>query len=92
MTVTVTNGYNRILRGLNSGKTESPRHITFTALKSNFHIGNWGNDTRCPGIPLDPEVLEEREKFHVDWVEIEFKNDTGKLHSSPVPPRNRLEP
>jgi hypothetical protein len=78
----VTNRYNRIHRGLNSRNHESPCHITFTALQGNFYIGNWSNDKRCPGIPLDPEILKEREKFHVDWVEIEFKNDTGKSHFS----------
>ncbi len=74
----MTNRYNKIHRGLNAKKTESPRCVTFTAHLSNFYIGNLGDDKRCPGIPLDPEELEAKENTHVDWVEIEFKSDICK--------------
>lgn len=43
-----------------------------------FEIGNWSGEKHCPGIPLDPEVLEERENVHVNWVELEFGGDKGK--------------
>ena len=53
-------------------------HVTFQAgMGANFKIGNFPSQKDCPGIPLDPETLAEREKFHVDWVDLEFKNPNG---------------
>ena len=74
----VTNRFNRTHLGQKANKNFSPNHIAFTAVQGNFYIGNWTGEKHCPGIPIFPEVLEERESVHVDWVELEFEGDSGK--------------
>ncbi|KAH8812192.1 kinase-like domain-containing protein [Xylogone sp. PMI_703] len=73
LTINLTNRYNRIDIGLDPKKNKSSLCITFRAVNSNFRIGNWIDDS-CPGIPLDPELMQERESHQVDWVEIHFKD------------------
>jgi hypothetical protein len=84
----VTTRYNRIPLGLDSGNHEPPCQITFTAFQDNFQIGNFGSDKHYPGISLDPEMLKEREKLHVDWVEIEFKNNIVARLLGKIPVRS----
>jgi hypothetical protein len=75
--LTVTNLYNAAqIRRTFKGYT-SDCHVTFKAVGGNFFIGNFASDKRDPGIPLDPEVLSHRENYHVDWVELEFKDLGG---------------
>ncbi len=63
----------------------SQLHITFRAARSaNFHIGNFPSQRDCPGIPLDPKTLAARETLHVNWVELEFKNNNGMHPESPL--------
>jgi hypothetical protein len=36
-------------------------------------------DGGCPGIPVDPEVLKQKETFKMEYVEIEFASKDGKM-------------
>ncbi|KAE9377481.1 kinase-like protein [Stipitochalara longipes BDJ] len=72
--VAVTNGYNAAqVRRTCKGYT-SNCCITFKAVGGNFFVGNFTSEKGNPGIPLDPDVFAQREKHHVDWVELEFKD------------------
>lgn len=66
----------------NANRHISSCHVTFTAQQGNFFAGNWTSDKHCPGIPLNPEVLADREDFHVDWVELEFRDSNGTYFSA----------
>jgi hypothetical protein len=44
-------------------------------------MGNFVTVNDYPGIPLEPELLEEAENFEANWVEIEFQTPKG---SSPI--------
>ncbi len=60
-------------------------HITFKAARgANFCIGNFPSQRDCPGIPLDPKTLAARETLHVDWVDLEFKNENGMRPGPPL--------
>jgi len=84
MAVVVTNGYNIAEVGRTCEGHTSKCHITFKAVGGNFFIGNFPSEKDYPGIPLDPEILAQRETVRVDWVELEFKDLTGKsLEPSP---------
>jgi len=78
MVVIVTNGYNTAQVGSTCEGCISNFHVTFKAVGGHFFIGNFPSEKDCPGIPLDPEILARRETVHVDWVELEFKDLTGK--------------
>ena len=72
----VTNKFNRPRMERTGDGIKNFTHITFTAVGGNFHIGNFSSKT-VPGIPLNPATLASRENFHVDWVELEFKDPSG---------------
>lgn len=86
----MTNGFNTAHLGQRFNNHLSPNHITFRAKKGNFCIGSWTGEKHCPGIPLDPQVLEERETVRVDWVELEFQEVfqevNSKFHNRPEQP------
>ena len=59
---------------------KSKSHIIFKGPEINFLIGDISSESGCPGIPLDPRNFRQQEMVTVDWVEIEIKNEQGKLH------------
>jgi hypothetical protein len=63
--------------------------VAFRAEYSDFNIGLFRrNDKQIPrsyvaqppGIPLDPDVLRQRENTKVEWLELEFENAEGAHH------------
>jgi hypothetical protein len=79
----VTNRFNTPRMERTGDGSRSATHITFTAVGGNFYIGNFTSKKQCPGIPLDPETLASREDFHIDWIELAFKDPTG-MFSDPI--------
>jgi len=49
--------------------------------------------TTCPGIPLDPKVLTDKEVTEVEWLEIEFTDGPGtSRHPSLAKAATNYEP
>jgi hypothetical protein len=47
------------------------------AARGEFLIGNFESKEGVPAIPIDPKVFRAEETLKVEWVDIEFKDDTG---------------
>jgi hypothetical protein len=75
----VANGQKKLQERRDSEEHVSQRHLTIRkdSDKGDFCIGKFESDRGCPGFPLDPNVLKDKENFKVTWVEIEFTDKAG---------------
>jgi hypothetical protein len=79
----VASGFNEARIGRTHESTKSDLHVTVKPTVENIlRIGNFTTEKDSPGIPLDPEVLLDRETFKAHWVEIEFATLDGKHNIS----------
>jgi hypothetical protein len=75
----VANGQKKLQERQSSEEMVSERHLTIRrdSSKGDFFIGKFESERSCPGFPLDPKVLKEKENIKVNWVEIEFTDKAG---------------